>query len=68
MKYRNKVREIRLRALIATQTELAKLTGIDRTTISHIENQRFPLSIKHALAIREALGCSLDDLYEKVPE
>ena len=68
MHYRNKVREIRLRSLVPTQTELARRTGIDRTTISHMENQRLFLSIKNALAIKEALGCSLDDLYERVPE
>ena len=64
--YRNRVRECRLRALVPTQTHLARLCGIDRTTISHLENQRLFLSIHNALAIKEALGCSLDDLYQKV--
>lgn len=68
MKYRHKVREIRLRSLVPSQTELARLTGIDRTTISHLENHQVFLSIRQALAIKEALGCSLDDLYEKIPE
>lgn len=63
--YRNRVRECRLRALVPTETHLARLCGIDRTTISHLENQRLFLSIRYALAIKEALGCSLDDLYEK---
>lgn len=67
-KYRNRVRECRLRSLVATQTDLARLTGIDRTTLSHLENQRLFLSIHYALAIKEALGCSLDDLYESVGE
>jgi DNA-binding XRE family transcriptional regulator len=66
MTYRNRVRECRLRALVGSQTELARLTGIDRTTISHLENQRLFLSIRNALVIKEALGCSLDELYEKV--
>lgn len=68
MTYRNKVRELRLRSLMATQTELARLTGIHQTTLSRIESQQFFLSSRQALAIRDALGCSLDDLFERIPE
>lgn len=64
--FRNRLRKCRLKALIATQEELAKLTGIDRTTISAIENNHLFLSSSHALIFKEALGCSLDDLFEKV--
>lgn len=62
--YRNQLREVRLRALIPSQTELAKRTGLCRTTISALENNRIQLSIHHAMLIRRATGCSLDDLYE----
>ena len=65
-KYRNRLRKCRLRATIATQEELARLTGIDRTTISAIENNRFFLSSSYALIFKEVLGCSLDDLFEQV--
>ena len=65
-KYRNRLRKCRLRAIIATQEELAKLTGIDRTTISAIENNRLFLSSPYALIFKEVLGCSLDDLFEQV--
>ena len=65
-KYRNRLRKCRLRAMIATQEELAKLTGIDRTTISAIENNRLFLSSSYALIFKEVLGCSLDDLFEQV--
>ena len=65
-KYRNRLRKCRLRAMIATQEELAKLTGIDRTTISAIENNRLFLSSRYALIFKEVLGCSLDDLFEQV--
>ena len=64
--YRNRLRKCRLRAMIATQEELAKLTGIDRTTISAIENNRLFLSSPYALVFKKVLGCSLDDIYEQV--
>ena len=63
--YRNRVRECRLRAMVATQEELASLTGIPRTTLSALENNRLFLSSGYALLIAQALGCKLDDLYEK---
>ncbi len=64
--FRNRLRKCRLRATIATQEELAKLTGIDRTTISAIENNRLFLSSSYALIFKGVLGCSLDDLFEQV--
>ena len=63
---RNRVRECRLRALIVSQAELARLTGMCRTTICALENNRIPLSISHAILIKRATGCSLDDLYEEI--
>ena len=65
--YRNHVLECRLRALVRTQQELARRTGINRTTISALERNRIFLSSYHALVIAEALGCSLDDLYGRRP-
>ena len=65
-KYRNRLRKCRLRAMIATQEELSKLTRIDRTTISAIENNRLFLSSAYALIFKEVLTCSLDDLFEQV--
>lgn len=63
--YRNRVRQCRLRAMVAKQGELAKMTGIARSTLSALENNRLFLSSPYALLIAEALGCGLDDLYEK---
>lgn len=60
--YRNRVRDCRLKALVA---DLANMTGISRSTINALENNRLFLSSPYALLISEALGCSLDDLYEK---
>lgn len=65
-RYRNRVRECRLRGLIISEAELARRTGIERTTLSALENNRRFLCIEHALLIREVLGCSLNDLYEEV--
>jgi transcriptional regulator with XRE-family HTH domain len=66
LRYRNRVRQCRLRALIISEAELSRRTGIERTTLSTLENNRRFLSIEHALLIKEALGCSLDDLYEPI--
>lgn len=64
-KYRNRVQRMRLRAGIRYQTELADRAGIPRTTLSTIEANRLWLSSAYALLLREELGCSLDDLYER---
>lgn len=66
--YRNRLRECRLRSLISTQVELARKSSIDRTTISALENNRLFLSIHYALRLKELLGCSLDDLYERITD
>jgi len=66
-RYRNLLQKRRLRAEIPTQVELARRSGIDRTTISRLERNRLFLSIHYALHLKEILGCSLDDLYEELP-
>ena len=63
--YRNRVRECRLQALVAHQDDLANMTGISRSTINALENNRLFLSSAYALLIAEVLGCKLDELYEK---
>jgi len=65
-RYRNRLRECRLKGLIISEAELARRTGIERTIISALENNRRFLCIEHALLIKEVLGCPLDDLYEPV--
>ena len=66
-RYRNRLRQCRLRCLIPTQVELARKSGIDHTTISALESNRLFLSIRYALRLKEVLGCSLDELYEEIP-
>ena len=63
--YRNRVRDCRLRAMIRKQEDLATMTGISRSTINALENNRLFLSSPYALLIAEALNCRLNDLYEK---
>lgn len=63
--YHNRVRECRLRAMVAKQEDLSKMTGISRSTINALENNRLFLSSSYALLIAEALGCKLDELYAK---
>lgn len=63
--YRNRVRECRLRGMMAKQEDLSRMTGISRSTMNALENNRLFLSSPYALLIAEALGCRLDDLYEK---
>lgn len=66
LRYRNRLRECRLRGLIISEAELARRTGIQRTSVSALENNRRFLAIEHALLIKEVLGCTLDELYEPV--
>ena len=63
--YRNRVQACRLHAGIAKQETLARRTGIPRTTLSALETNRLFLSSSYALLIRDELGCTLDDLYER---
>jgi DNA-binding XRE family transcriptional regulator len=63
--YRNRVKECRLRSMIPKQEDLARMTGISRSTISALENNRLFFSSHYALLIAEALRCRLDDLYDK---
>lgn len=64
-RYENRVKIYRLKALIDKQAELARLTGIPRSTLNNIENNKIFLSSYYALLISEALGCSISDLYLK---
>ena len=63
--YRNRIREERSRAGIDSQAELGRRTGICRTTLCALENNRKGLTIHNAMRIKAALGCTLDDLYEE---
>ncbi len=64
---KNRLRELRLRALIPSEAELARRSGICRTTICALEKNRITLSIENAFRLKRILGCTLDQLYEEMP-
>ena len=47
-----------------TLKELEKMTGLGKTTLNNIENQRVSPTIKSAERICEALGITFKDLFE----
>ncbi len=46
-----------------TQDDLAKLVGVRRETVGHLENVTNNPSLKLAMEVAEALDASLDELY-----
>ncbi|ONK09412.1 helix-turn-helix transcriptional regulator [Streptomyces sp. MP131-18] len=61
-----RIREARLRAN-CTQERLDDLTGIDRKTISRVENGHTTLTIDQLLDVADALGVSPRDLLPERP-
>ena len=66
MQNNNRVRDQRV-ARGWSQAELAENTGMSRTTISAIEGCRMVPSVSSALALAEAFGVSVEDLFASVP-
>ncbi len=62
-----KIKEYREKKGI-TQTELAKLTGVRRETIVHLENGRYNPSLKLAMDIAKVFGVSVEDIFEFTEE
>ena len=56
-----RLKELRKKKRI-TQYELAEITGINRVTIARWENSDRGMTLRSALKIAEALGCSVNDL------
>lgn len=65
LKWVNRVREHRLRALVVTETELARRVNLSPSSISRIENQKVFLTAQNALRLAEVLNCGIGDLYAK---
>lgn len=61
------IKEYREKALI-TQNELAKLVGVRRETIVHLENGRYNPSLKLAMDIAKIFNTSVESLFEFVDE
>ena len=64
---RTKIHELR-RQLYMKQDELAKLVGVRRETIVHLENERYNPSLKLAMDIAKVFGKSVEEVFEFVDE
>ena len=64
---RTKIHELR-RQLNMKQDELAKLVGVRRETIVHLENERYNPSLKLAMDIEKIFGKSVEEVFEFVDE
>ena len=56
-----KVRDARSRAALS-QSQAAKLLGMDRSNLSHIEQGRSRLTLENLVKIPRAFGCKITDL------
>lgn len=61
------IKEYREKSLIK-QNELAKLVGVRRETIVHLENGRYNPSLKLAMDIAKVFGVTVEDLFEFLDE
>lgn len=61
------IKEYREKALIK-QNELAKLVGVRRETIVHLENGRYNPSLKLAMDIANVFNTSVESLFEFIDE
>ncbi len=60
---KTKIHEFR-RELNMKQDELAKLVGVRRETIVHLENDRYNPSLKLAMDIAKVFGKSVEEVFE----
>ena len=62
MKLMNNIRKYRLKKGL-NQTDLAKLSGVSRNTISSLENYVYYPTVKNAFLLCKVLGCSAEELF-----
>jgi DNA-binding XRE family transcriptional regulator len=67
MKIITSIREYRAKKNM-TQENLAKLVGVRRETIVHLENGRYNPSLKLAFDIAKALDATVEDLFSFTDE
>lgn len=60
---KTKIKEYRKKHSIK-QDELAKLVGVRRETIVHLENNRYNPSLKLAMDIAKVFGTTVEELFE----
>lgn len=64
---KTKIHEFR-RELNMKQDELAKLVGVRRETIGHLENERYNPSLKLAMDIAKVFGKSVEEVFEFIDD
>ena len=63
-KIKNRIRELRYAAGEMTQQALADAIGVTRQTINAIEGEKYSPTLEVAFEIAQALGVSLDQVFE----
>jgi len=64
---KTKIHELR-REINMKQDELAKLVGVRRETIGHLENERYNPSLKLAMDIAKVFGKSVEEVFEFIDD
>ncbi|HBE9251036.1 TPA: helix-turn-helix transcriptional regulator [Clostridioides difficile] len=64
---KTKIKEYREK-LLMTQNELAKLVGVRRETIVHLENGKYNPSLKLAMDIAKVFDTTVENLFEFIEE
>ncbi|MFW2490375.1 helix-turn-helix transcriptional regulator [Clostridium chromiireducens] len=64
---KTRIHELR-REFNMKQDELAKLVGVRRETIGHLENERYNPSLKLAMDIAKAFGKSVEEVFAFVDD
>lgn len=64
----NRIREWRLAAAPLTQAELAAICGVTRQTIIALEAGKYSPSLELAFRLANALGRTLDEVFQYVEE
>ncbi|HBG5395415.1 TPA: helix-turn-helix transcriptional regulator [Clostridioides difficile] len=64
---KTKIKEYREK-LLMTQNELAKLVGVRRETIVHLENGKYNPSLKLAIDIAKVFDTTVENLFEFIEE
>jgi DNA-binding XRE family transcriptional regulator len=67
MKLVTRIKEYRARKNM-TQSDLAKIVGVRRETIGHLENGNYNPSLKLAYDVAKALNTDIDSLFNFVEE
>ncbi|MEE8083139.1 transcriptional regulator [Clostridioides difficile] len=67
MLMKTKIKEYREK-LLMTQNELAKLVGVRRETIVHLENGKYNPSLKLAVDIAKVFDTTVENLFEFIEE